>query len=56
MNLKKNKKILLYIDTMERGGAQRVLLNLMEHYVSRDADVVLVNDFWLDSNASQYKL
>lgn len=41
---------------MERGGAQRVLLNLMEHYVSRDADVVLVNDFGLDSNVSQYNI
>ncbi len=41
---------------MERGGAQRVLVNLMEHYVDNDIDVVLINDFKLSSNVSKYNV
>lgn len=37
------KKIILYIDCMGRGGAQRVMAVLAKHY-SIDCDVILVND------------
>lgn len=39
------KKIVMYIDSMCKGGAQRVMLNLAEYFLSKDISVVLVNDF-----------
>lgn len=48
------KSFLLYIDMMERGGAQRVFANLIQHLVDAQMDVVLVNDYELASDASQY--
>ena len=39
------RKIILYIDTMYRGGAQRVMANLANYFSSNGVDVVLINDF-----------
>ena len=39
-----NKKIMLYIDSMQFGGAQRVMNNIAEYYINRDVHVVLIND------------
>lgn len=47
-------KIVLYIDTMCYGGAQRVMANLTEYFIKRGIDVVLVNDFKLPTETKQY--
>lgn len=46
-------KILLYIDMLHRGGAQRVMSNLAAHF-SEKHDVVLVNDFLPDPQRAVY--
>lgn len=38
------KKIIFYIDSMQMGGAQRVMNNLIDYFVCSGLDVVLVND------------
>lgn len=38
------KRIIFYIGSMQRGGAQRVMTNLLTHYLDAGNDVVLVND------------
>lgn len=50
------KRFLLYIDMMERGGAQRVFVNLIQHLTDAQVDVVLVNDFELASDVAQYSV
>lgn len=49
------KKILFYIDSLYRGGAQRVMSNLVA-YFSNNYDVVLVNDFVPDNQKVDYDL
>ncbi len=39
-------KVILYIETMRRGGAERVLNNIA-HYLSNEHDVILINDVML---------
>ncbi len=39
------KKIMFYIDSLRRGGAQRVMANLADYFATAGYDVVLVNDF-----------
>lgn len=50
------KKIILYIDTMYRGGAQRVMANIANYLVDNGWDVILVNDFEPDKNVMQYQV
>lgn len=38
------KKIFLYIDSMQKGGAQRVMANLADHYAKKGTEVYLIND------------
>lgn len=38
------KKIICYIDSMQMGGAQRVMANLTKHFVDSNVNVILVND------------
>lgn len=38
------KKIIFYIDSMQLGGAQRVMNNLLNYYVSQEVEVILIND------------
>lgn len=50
------KKILFYIDMMYRGGAQRVMANLIEYFTEQGYETVLVNDFVQNSDKAQYHL
>lgn len=50
------KKIVLYIDNMNRGGAQRVMGNLAEHFLSKKIKVILVNDYPPDECVLNYNL
>ena len=38
------KKILLYIDNLYLGGAQRVMSNLANYFAREGYDVILVNE------------
>lgn len=49
------KKILLYIDSMRFGGAQRVMSILANHFIS-NYDVILVNDISSDKNIKEYSI
>lgn len=50
------KRILLYIDTMGYGGAQRVMSNLANYFCNEGYDVVMCNDVVLQKDIAQYKL
>jgi len=50
------KKILLYIDMLDRTGAQRVLANLAVHFSNIGMDVVFVNDFPRKEGSHQFIL
>ena len=47
-------RIVLYIDTMHRGGAQRVMANIANYLIEKGWQVILVNDFEPDPNIMQY--
>ena len=42
--MQSKKKVILYIDSMQRGGAQRVMSVLGGYLCSQDIVTVLVND------------
>lgn len=44
------KKILFYIDSLRRGGAQRVMSNLVTFFCESGYETVLVNDFALQND------
>lgn len=48
------KKIIMYIDMMAHGGAQRVMGNLADYFINQDIEIILVNDFKLDEKQIQY--
>ena len=48
------KKIVLYIDTMNRGGAQRVMVNLAGYLAKEGIETVLVTDVLYDEKRPQY--
>lgn len=50
------KKIIFYIDTMYRGGAQRVIANLIEYFHQKGYDTILINDFIQDNGQAQYEI
>lgn len=50
------KKIIMYIDMMAHGGAQRVMGNLASYFIKQDIEVILVNDFKLDKEQIQYNV
>lgn len=50
------KKILLYIDNLYLGGAQRVMSNLANYFAKEGYDVVLVNEIKPDINKKTYKI
>ena len=50
------KKILLYIDSLYLGGAQRVMSNLANYFVKESYDVVLVNEVKPDINKKTYNI
>lgn len=49
-------KILLYIDMMDRSGAQRVMGSLANRISALGIDTILVNDFILDATIPQYSI
>lgn len=53
---KKLKKIVMYIDTLAHGGAQRVMVNLAEYFNAIGVEVILINDFALESSQAQYQV
>lgn len=55
--MKKNiSKIVMYIDMMAHGGAQRVMGNLANFFVNEGVEIVLVNDFKLKESEAQYSI
>ena len=50
------KKIVLYIDSMNRGGAQRVMINLATYLANDGIKTILVTDFPSDGRNSQYNV
>ena len=48
------EKIICYIDMLRRGGAQRVMSNLVTHFVEENKEVILVNDFIRDESLPHY--
>lgn len=49
-------KVLMYIESFRRGGAERVFAYLANHFCSDSTSVVLVNDFVTDSSIEEYPL
>lgn len=50
------KKLFLYIDSMQFGGAQRVMINLAEYLVNENCEVFLINDIVPDTDAPEYEI
>ena len=47
---------MLYIDSMQFGGAQRVMNNIAEYYINRNVHVVLINDITPSDIEPEYAL
>lgn len=50
------KRILFYIDSMQIGGANRVIANLVEYFFKLGKEVILVNDIKLENNILEYEI
>ncbi|MBQ2986540.1 MAG: glycosyltransferase family 4 protein [Tyzzerella sp.] len=50
------KKIICYIDTLQLGGAERVMANLCNHLVEKGNDVVLINDLEPTKKLKEYEI
>lgn len=50
------KKILFYIDSMQMGGANRVIANLVEYFFKLGKEVILVNDINPEKDILEYKI
>lgn len=49
-------KYIFYIDSMQLGGANRVMANLVNHFSLIGAEVVLINDIVPDKNMPEYEI
>ena len=49
-------KYVFYIDSMQFGGANRVMANLVNYFSSKGADVVLINDIIPDKDIQEYDI
>lgn len=49
-------KYVFYIDSMQMGGAQRVMNNLIDYFVMCDIEIVLINDIAPSDNEPEYKI
>ena len=47
-------KLLFYIDSMQKGGANRVMANLTDYFANSGYDVVLVNDILSGQGEQEY--
>ena len=50
------KKVLFYIDSMQKGGANRVMANLVNYFSKKEFNVILVNDIALDTDKPEYEV
>lgn len=50
------RKYVFYIDSMQLGGANRVMANLVNHFSSIGAEVILINDIVPDKVISEYEV
>ncbi|RGQ03165.1 glycosyltransferase [Blautia obeum] len=50
------KKIIFYIDSMQMGGAQRVMNNLIDYFVCCESEVILVNDIVPSREVPEYDI
>ena len=50
------KKIAFYIDSMEMGGANRVVANLTEYFSGQGYEVILINDITPRTHIKTYKI
>lgn len=50
------KKVLFYIDSMQKGGANRVMANLVDFFSKKRYEVILINDIISDSKVPEYEL
>lgn len=50
------KKLFLYIDSMQFGGAQRVMNNIAEYLVNSDFSITLINDILPSSSEPEYSV
>ena len=48
------KKVVFYIDMLGRGGAQRVMCNLVTYFSENGYETILVNDYVRDENLPHY--
>ena len=49
-------KYVFYIDSMQLGGANRVMANLANHFSERGAEVVLINDIIPEKDVPEYEI
>ena len=50
------KKLIFYIDSMQLGGAERVMSNLCNYFASKNDEVLLINDSRPLDGAKEYEL
>ena len=50
------KKILFYIDSMQKGGANRVMANLVDYFLKKKYEVTLVNDIISGDRSTEYEV
>lgn len=50
------RKIILYIDSMKKGGANRVMANLADYFKEKGIDVILVNDIVSNDDVPEYEV
>ena len=53
---KMGKKLIFYIDSMQLGGAERVMSNLCNYFASKNDEVLLINDSRPLDGAKEYEL
>ena len=56
MNIESNSKILLMVNSLSAGGAERVTLGLFDYLISIGCDVYLFVTYWQDSSTQVYEL
>lgn len=49
-------KLILYIDSMQRGGAQRVMSNIANYFIRNGIDIYLINDIVPEPGKDEYWL
>lgn len=49
------RKYVFYIDSMQLGGANRVMANLVNHFSSMGAGVILINDIAPDKESQTHQ-